>query len=103
MHPGVPRGCRLSSQFLKPQISSITSVSADRIPLLYLTYMGIQQEYSSNPMGVYFDIIHEIAMPGTAFKAKNALITSVGKVPFGVEILKGLLSGSAHVVVTTSR
>jgi len=103
MHPGVPRGRRSSSQFLRPQISSITSVSADRIPLLYLTYMGIQREYSSNPTGVYFDIVHEIAMPGTAFKAKNALITGVRKAPFGVEILKGLLSGSAHVVVTTSR
>jgi len=53
-------------------------------------------------MGVYFDIVHEIAMPRTAFKAKNALITGVGKAPFGIEILKGLLSGSAHVVVTTS-
>src|SRR5216684_4123485 len=103
MHPRVPWGCCLSSQFLRPQISSITSILADRIPLLYLTYMGIQQEYSSNPTGVYFDIIHEIAMPGMAFKAKNTLITGVRKAPFGVEILKGLLSGNAHVVVTTSR
>ena len=31
-----PRICRLSSQFLHPQMSSITSVSADKIPLLHL-------------------------------------------------------------------
>jgi fatty acid synthase subunit alpha len=32
--PRVPRSRRSSSQFLRPQISSITSVSADKIPLL---------------------------------------------------------------------
>jgi fatty acid synthase subunit alpha len=30
-------------------------------------------------------------------------LTGVGKGPIGVEILKGLLSGGAHVVITTSR
>ena len=52
---------------------------------------------------MYFDVLHEIATSGTTFKDKNALITGVGKGSIGVEILKGLLSGSAHVVVTTSR
>jgi 3-oxoacyl-ACP reductase-like protein len=32
-----------------------------------------------------------------------SVITGVGKGSFGVEILKGLLPGGAHVVVTTSR
>jgi len=54
-------------------------------------------------MGVYLDVVHEIATSGTTFKEKNALITGVGKGSIGVEILKGLLSGGAHVVVTTSR
>ena len=102
--PGVPRSRRSSSQFLRPQISSITSVSADKIPLLHLKRrMGTQWEYSSNLTGVYFDVLHEIATSGTTFKDKNALITGVGKGSIGVEILKGLLSGGAHVVVTTSR
>jgi fatty acid synthase subunit beta len=52
---------------------------------------------------VYLDILHEIATSGTTFKDKNALLTGVGKGSIGVEILKGLLSGGAHVVVTTSR
>jgi len=30
LRPGVPRSCRSSSQFLRPQISSITPVSTDK-------------------------------------------------------------------------
>ncbi|KAI9439787.1 fatty acid synthase [Lactarius indigo] len=102
--PGVPRSRRSSSQFLRPQISGIASVSADKVPLLHLKRrVGTQWEYSSNLTGVYFDVLHEIATSGTTFKDKNALITGVGKGSIGVEILKGLLSGGAHVVVTTSR
>ena len=47
--------------------------------------------------------MHEIAASGTTFEGKNALLTSVGKGSIGVEILKGLLSGGTHVVITTSR
>jgi fatty acid synthase subunit alpha len=49
------------------------------------------------------DILNEIATSGTTFKDKNALLTGVGKGSIGVEIVKGLLSGGAHVVITTSR
>ena len=104
--PEVPRSRRSSPQFLlvRPQISSITSVSADKIPLLHLKRrMGTQWEYSSNLTGVYFDVLHEIATSGTTFKDKNALITGVGKGSIGVEILKGFMSGGSHVIVTTSR
>ncbi|KAI6154718.1 hypothetical protein BKA82DRAFT_3967109, partial [Pisolithus tinctorius] len=47
-------------------------------------------------------VLHEIAMPGTNFKDKNTLLTGVSKGSIGVEILKGLVSSSAHVVITTS-
>jgi fatty acid synthase subunit alpha len=102
--PGVPRTRRSSSQFLRPQISGVASVSADKVPLLHLKRkVGTNWEYSSNLTGVYFDVLHEIATSGTTFKDKNALLTGVGKGSIGVEILKGLLSGGAHVVITTSR
>jgi fatty acid synthase subunit alpha, fungi type len=98
------RSRRSSSQFLRPQITSVASVSADKIPLLHLKRrVGTNWEYSSNLTSVYLDILHEIATSGTTFKDKNALLTGVGKGSIGVEILKGLLSGGAHVVVTTSR
>ncbi|KAJ7762020.1 fatty acid synthase [Mycena maculata] len=95
---------RSSSQFLRPQLASATSVSADKVPLLHLKRkVGTSWEYSSNLTGVYLDILHEIATSGTTFKDKNALLTGVGKGSIGVEIVKGLLSGGAHVVITTSR
>jgi len=99
-----PRSRRSSSQFLRPQVSVVTTVSSDKVPLLHLKRkVGSNWEYSSNLTGVYLDILHEIATSGTTFKDKNALLTGVGKGSIGVEILKGLLSGGAHVVITTSR
>jgi fatty acid synthase subunit alpha len=97
------RSRRSSSQFLRPQISGVTSVSADKVPLLHLKRkVGANWEYSSNLTGVYLDILHEIATSGTTFKDKNAILTGVGTSSIGVEILKGLLSRGAHVVITTS-
>ncbi len=65
--PGVPRSRRSSSQFLRPQISGIASVSADKVPLLHLKRrVGTQWEYSSNLTGVYFDVLHEIAIVTTS-------------------------------------
>jgi fatty acid synthase subunit alpha, fungi type len=98
------RSRRSSSQFLRPQIFGVTSVSANKVPLLHLKRkVGASGEYSSNLTGAYLNILHEIATSGTTFKDKNALLTGVGKGSIGVEILKGLLSGGAHVVITTSR
>ncbi len=95
---------RSSSQFLRPQVASLASVPSDKIPLLHLKRkVGTSWEYSSNLTGVYLDVLSEIATSGTTFKDKNALLTGVGKGSIGCEILKGLLSGGAHAVVTTSR
>lgn len=97
------RSRRSSSQFLRPQLSSVTSITADKVPLLHLKRkVGTNWEYSSNLTGVYLDVLHEIATSGTTFQDKNALLTGVGKGSIGVEIVKGLLSGGAHVVITTS-
>lgn len=52
--------------------------------------------------GVYLDILQEIAAPGTTFKNKNALLIGVGKGSISVEVVKGLLSGAPHVIITTS-
>ncbi|KAG6813968.1 hypothetical protein H0H92_005223, partial [Tricholoma furcatifolium] len=98
-----PRNRRSSSQFLRPQISNILPVTADKVPLLHLKRkVGTNWEYSSNLTGVYLDVLHEIATSGTTFQDKNALLTGVGKGSIGIEIVKGLLSGGAHVVITTS-
>lgn len=99
-----PRSRRSSSQFLRPQMRGISAASSDKIPLLHLKRkVGTNWEYSSNLTNIYLDILNEIATEGTTFQDKNALLTGVGKGSIGVEILKGLLAGGAHVVVTTSR
>ena len=100
-----PRTRRSSSQFLRPQISSPpTSLPVDKILLLHLKRKaGANWEYSSNLTSIYLDVLNEIAASGTTFKDKNTLLTGVGKGSIGVEIVKGLLSGGAHVVITTSR
>src|SRR5258708_5989808 len=47
IHP-VPRSHHSLSQFLRPQVSSITSVLANKIPLLHLKcHMGTWWEYST--------------------------------------------------------
>ncbi|KAE9383827.1 hypothetical protein BT96DRAFT_802133, partial [Gymnopus androsaceus JB14] len=98
-----PRSQRSSLQFLRPQVSGIATVSANKVPLLHLKRkVGTNWEYSSNFTSVYLDILHEIATAGTTFKVKNALLTGVGKGSIGVEVVKGLFSGGAHVVITTS-
>jgi len=99
-----PRSRRSSSQFLRPQVQGLAALSADKTPLLHLKRRtGTAWEYSSNLTSVYLDILTEIATSGTTFEGKNALLTGVGKGSIGVEVLKGLLSGGAHVVITTSR
>jgi fatty acid synthase subunit alpha, fungi type len=78
-------------------------VSSDKVPLLHLKRQaGSDWEYSSNLAGVYFGILHEIATSGTSFEGKNALLTGVGKGSIGIEVVKGLRAGEAHVVITTS-
>ena len=75
----------------------------DKVPLLHLKRcVGTTWEYSSNLTSVYLDILTEIVTSGMTFKDKNALLTGVGKGSIGIEVLKGLLSGGAHVVVTAS-
>ena len=99
-----PRTRRSSSQFLRPQMVVPTTLPDGKIPLLHLKRKSAGSwEYSSNLTSVYLDLLSEIATSGTTFKDKNALLTGVGKGSIGVEILKGLLSGGAHVVITTSR
>jgi fatty acid synthase subunit alpha len=97
------RSRRSSTQFLRPQITGVATVSADKIPLLRLKREVCTWEHSSNLTSVYLNILHEIATSGTTFKDRNALLTGVLKESIVVEILKGLLSGGAHVVVATSR
>jgi fatty acid synthase subunit alpha, fungi type len=72
-------------------------VSADKVPLLHLKRrIGTQWVYSPNLTGIYLGVPHEVAISGTTFKDKNALIMGVGQGSIRVDILRCLLSGSHH-------
>lgn len=60
-------------------------------------------EYSKKLTGVYLDGLEEAARAGVTFQGKNVLMTGAGAGSIGAEVLQGLISGGAKVVVTTSR
>ncbi|KAE9384551.1 hypothetical protein BT96DRAFT_950481 [Gymnopus androsaceus JB14] len=71
-----------------------------KVPLLHLKRkVGTNWEYSSNLTSVYLNILHKIATAGTTFKVKNALLTGVGKGSICVEVVKGLFSGVADLLL----
>ncbi|RXK40210.1 hypothetical protein M231_02484 [Tremella mesenterica] len=95
---------RSSSQFLRPNVDDPTEVEETHLPFLHLKRKtGTSWAYSQKLTNIYLDVLTEIATSGVSFAKKAALLTGVGKGSIGVEILKGLLSGGAICVVTTSR
>ncbi|ORX65081.1 thiolase-like protein [Linderina pennispora] len=72
-----------------------------------LLHMRSQQSdcswvYNSELTEVYFDAMNEVCTAGLTFEEKTMLITGCGRGSIGSDILKGLLSGGAKVVATTS-
>lgn len=59
-------------------------------------------EYDADSTNTYLDSLNKIITPGISFQRKNVLLTGAGQGSIGSEILLGLLSGGAKVVVTTS-
>ena len=76
----------------------------ETIPFLHLKRKDDHGwEYSKKLTGVYLDCLESAAKDGVTFQGKYALMTGAGAGSIGAEVLQGLISGGAHVVVTTSR
>lgn len=76
----------------------------ETIPFLHLKRKDDHGwEYSKKLTGVYLDCLEQAAKSGVTFQGKNALMTGAGAGSIGAEVLQGLISGGAKVVVTTSR
>ena len=60
-------------------------------------------EYSKKFTGMYLDGLEQTAKSGLTFQGKMALMTGAGAGSIGAEVLQGLISGGAKVIVTTSR
>ncbi|OJD33167.1 fatty acid synthase subunit alpha [Diplodia corticola] len=76
----------------------------ETIPFLHLKRKDEHGwEYSKKLTGVYLDGLERAARDGVTFQGKNVLMTGAGAGSIGAEVLQGLISGGAKVVVTTSR
>jgi fatty acid synthase subunit alpha len=76
----------------------------ETIPFLHLKRKeDYGWEYSKKMTGVYLDCLEKAARDGLTFQGKNVLMTGAGAGSIGAELLQGLISGGAKVVVTTSR
>lgn len=76
----------------------------ETIPFLHLrrkTRHG--WDYSKKLTGLYLDCLEEAARAGVTYTGKYVLMTGAGAGSIGAEVLQGLISGGANVVVTTSR
>jgi len=77
---------------------------AETIPFLHLKKKDAHGwEYSKKLTGVYLDGLIAAAKDGVTFQGKYALMTGAGAGSIGADILHGLISGGAKVIVTTSR
>ncbi|KAK4493918.1 hypothetical protein PRZ48_015104 [Zasmidium cellare] len=60
-------------------------------------------EYSKKLTSIYLDGLEQAARGGVTFQNKNVLMTGAGAGSIGADVLQGLISGGAKVIVTTSR
>jgi fatty acid synthase subunit alpha, fungi type len=76
----------------------------ETIPFLHLKKKDEHGwDYSKKLTGIYLDGLATAAQDGITFQGKNALMTGAGAGSIGADVLQGLISGGAKVVVTTSR
>ncbi|RAL04394.1 trifunctional fatty acid synthase subunit FAS2 [Aspergillus ibericus CBS 121593] len=76
----------------------------ETIPFLHLKKKSEHGwDYNKKLTGAYLDVLESAAQGGLTFQGKNVLMTGAGAGSIGAEVLQGLISGGAKVVVTTSR
>jgi fatty acid synthase subunit alpha len=83
---------------------SHSSANTKTIPYIHIRRKGkAGWEYNEKLTKYYLDCLEQAAESGISFSEKYVLMTGVGVGSIGVEILKGLLSGGAKVIITTSQ
>ncbi|KAM7198597.1 fatty acid synthase subunit alpha [Naviculisporaceae sp. PSN 640] len=76
----------------------------ETIPFLHLRKRTAHGwDYSKKLTGSYLDCLEQAAKDGVSYANKYVLMTGAGAGSIGAEVLQGLISGGAKVVVTTSR
>jgi fatty acid synthase subunit alpha len=81
-----------------------TKGKVETIPFLHLRRKTLHGwDYSKRLTGLYLDCLESSAKSGVTFEGKFVLMTGAGAGSIGAEVLQGLISGGANVIVTTSR
>ncbi|PHH55001.1 Fatty acid synthase subunit alpha [Ceratocystis fimbriata CBS 114723] len=77
----------------------------ETIPFLHLKRKAHHGgwDYSKKLTGQYLNCLAQAARDGVTYKDRYALMTGAGAGSIGSEVLQGLISGGAKVIVTTSR
>nr|UWK20291.1 fatty acid synthase alpha subunit [Trichoderma turrialbense] len=84
--------------------TSLNKGRVETIPFLHLKRKTLHGwDYSKKLTAVYLNSLEEAAKDGVTFQDKYVLMTGAGAGSIGAEVLQGLVSGGAKVVVTTSR
>ncbi|EYE93328.1 trifunctional fatty acid synthase subunit FAS2 [Aspergillus ruber CBS 135680] len=93
-------GTKKSRNGIKPPRAG----KVETIPFLHLKKKSEHGwDYNKKLTGVYLDVLESAARAGLSFEGKNVLMTGAGAGSIGAEVLQGLISGGAKVIVTTSR
>lgn len=76
----------------------------ETIPFLHLKRKNLSGwDYSKKLTAAYLNCLEDAAKSGVTYEGKFVLMTGAGAGSIGAEVLQGLISGGARVVVTTSR
>ncbi|CZR63980.1 probable fatty acid synthase, alpha subunit [Phialocephala subalpina] len=95
---------KLNGHAKKVRNGTTKSGKVETIPFLHLKRKDEHGwEYSKKLTGLYIDGLEQAAKNGVSFQGKNVLMTGAGAGSIGADVLQGLISGGAKVVVTTSR
>ncbi|RKP32294.1 fatty acid synthase subunit alpha reductase [Metschnikowia bicuspidata] len=92
-----------------PDKTSISQPVSSTIPPQTIPFLHLQRksktgwEYDHKLSCMYLDGLESGAINGLTFKDKHVLVTGAGAGSIGADILQGLISGGAKVLVTTSR
>lgn len=90
----------------KPTVKSTVPAKGkvETIPFLHLKKKSMNGwDYSKKLTSLYLNCLEDAARSGVTFEGKYVLMTGAGAGSIGAEVLQGLVSGGAKVVVTTSR
>ena len=78
--------------------------TGDRIPYIHLQrHNGEEWQYNREATRLLMDGLDQGCGSGLSFVGKTILITGAGPDSIGAEVVKGLISGGADVIVSTSR